>query len=136
MMMGGMAARHPEITPVLREQITNGKYKRQQDLADVLDVAGATVSRWQSGESTPSPDLWPRVEQALDLEAGTLSRAAFDAVTPSGGDELSAQVEMLGDLVVQLEKQQARHVEATNRAVRLLQERVSELSSDFEQSRR
>lgn len=44
------------------------------DLADTLGVATSGISQWTTSRATPSPDTVFRIEEALGLKPGTLSK--------------------------------------------------------------
>lgn len=46
----------------------------QRELADRLGVKQPTVSAWISGDAEPAPEIVFRIEEALELGPGTLSR--------------------------------------------------------------
>lgn len=68
-----MAARDQQVSQAIRVAIGDpaprGALAR---LAEKLGTSPANVSRWYSLQSTPDPQLWPRIEQALELPPGTL----------------------------------------------------------------
>lgn len=45
----------------------------QRALGDVLGVSGSAVGEWERGESQPTREKVPTIEQALGVEEGTLA---------------------------------------------------------------
>jgi transcriptional regulator with XRE-family HTH domain len=76
-------------------------------LAAALGVTPSSVSRWATGEDTPDMTRWPRIEEVLNLDAGTFARALGISDTEVSLrqelSELAAKVDMLQAAVEQLE---------------------------------
>jgi transcriptional regulator with XRE-family HTH domain len=76
-------------------------------LAASLGVTPSSVSRWATGEDTPDMTRWPRIEEVLNLDAGTFARALGISDTEVSLrqelSDLSAKVDMLQAAVEQLE---------------------------------
>lgn len=85
-------------------------------LAEAVGVTSASTSRWVSGQSSPDPALWPKIEAHLGLKPGTLSEAARSDL-PANRETLdiahrvelletlvSRQAEVLRELVERLER--------------------------------
>lgn len=76
-------------------------------LAAALGVTPSSVSRWATGEDTPDMTRWPRIEEVLNLDAGTFARALGISDTEVSLrqelSDLSAKVDMLQAAVEQLE---------------------------------
>jgi transcriptional regulator with XRE-family HTH domain len=76
-------------------------------LATALGVTPSSVSRWATGEDTPDMTRWPRIEEVLNLDAGTFARALGISDTEVSLrqelSDLAAKVDMLQAAVEQLE---------------------------------
>ncbi len=76
-------------------------------LATALGVTPSSVSRWATGEDTPDMSRWPRIEEVLNLDAGTFARALGISDTEVSLrqelSDLAAKVDMLQAAVEQLE---------------------------------
>jgi len=76
-------------------------------LAAALGVTPSSVSRWATGEDTPDMTRWPRIEEVLNLDAGTFARALGISDTEVSLrqelSDLAAKVDMLQAAVEQLE---------------------------------
>lgn len=46
----------------------------QRALAQLLNVSGATVALWETGETAPRVEMTAKLEKALEVEAGTFAR--------------------------------------------------------------
>jgi len=70
-------AASPEQREVFRRALQRSRTTAgmsQRDLARLLDVSPGAVSSWEAGQSAPRPHLVTQMEQALELEDGTLGR--------------------------------------------------------------
>lgn len=71
-----MAARHPAVSEAIRAAI--GEHPDRGALTQLANTVGTTVSavsRWHAVASSPTPELWPAIEQALRMPAGSLAAA-------------------------------------------------------------
>lgn len=80
---------------ILNEKLTERGASRR--LALELGTDPSNVTRWKRG-AWPDPQLWARIEQALDIPAGTL-RKASGAGTTDQVAELAVRVTMLEESV-------------------------------------
>lgn len=69
---------HPTIAAALRAQGRGSKSR----LARAVGVQPQTVTKWVSGETSPPPERWLAIEDALELPRFTLAKAAgiYDAL--------------------------------------------------------
>jgi transcriptional regulator with XRE-family HTH domain len=74
-----VAARREDVAARVRDALARTTTSRTE-LAERLGVSLATLSRWASGGSSPSPDRWATIEDLLDIDL---------TAHISGGDDLS-----------------------------------------------
>lgn len=67
-----MAARREDVASRVRDALASTTTSRS-DLSDQLGVSLATISRWASGASSPSPERWPQLEHVLGVRLSPLS---------------------------------------------------------------
>jgi transcriptional regulator with XRE-family HTH domain len=79
---------------------------KQQRLVEALGVPKSTVSNWARGLNAPEPQRWSAIEEALDLEPGSLARAAGVVMQPADAldrwAEMEATIRRQGDEIRQL----------------------------------
>lgn len=62
------------VTKVIRDALNRDGWT-QKRLADAMKVRPQTVNKWVSGENTPPYTKWRALEEALELDVGTILRA-------------------------------------------------------------
>ena len=58
--------------PIERKRLAAGL--TQTALADKVGVTPGTVSRWESGSSIPSPEMYPKLAEVLNIPAEEVVR--------------------------------------------------------------
>jgi ribosome-binding protein aMBF1 (putative translation factor) len=93
-----VAARREDVAARVRDALARTPTSRTE-LAERLGVSLATLSRWASGVSSPSPDRWSLIEEMLDVEL--VGRAPDDSEL----SRLRREVEALGEQVQEQARQ-------------------------------
>jgi transcriptional regulator with XRE-family HTH domain len=95
------------LASVIAEALQSQGRGSKAALAAALGVTPSSVSRWATGEDTPDMTRWPRIEEVLNLDAGTFARALGISDTEVSLrqelSDLSGKVDMLQAAVKQLE---------------------------------
>ncbi len=65
-------------------------------LAEATGVSNATITKWRRGDHRPEEEKWAQIEEALDLSAGDIARAAGLQV---GRDHVDERIEALAGQV-------------------------------------
>lgn len=92
------------VTTIIREAIEAEGRGAQSRVARDVGVAVQTVNKWVKGQVHPEPARWPRIEEALGLEPGTIEQRSGSRPTAADDEvvalrrevaELRAKVEWL-----------------------------------------
>ena len=83
------------VSAAIAEAVAQRGYGAKVALAHAVGVTPQTVSKWVSGQTSPTPDRWDAIEEALALARGELaSRSGYRSTSESlGVDERLTRVE-------------------------------------------
>lgn len=94
------------VAAVIRDGLSRRRGAKSE-LAHELGISPATVSKWVQGHTIPEVSRWGQVEELLELEAGSLARAAGIGVE----DEAGLLRQEVGELRLELESFMGRVLE-------------------------
>lgn len=61
------------VTTLIADAVKARGRGAQTGLANDVGVRVQTVNKWVKHQTTPAPELWPRIEQSLNMDPGTLA---------------------------------------------------------------
>lgn len=77
----------------------------------------ATVSKWATGDTRPSPALMPKIEVELDLPAGSLTGQLYGEVEMPPRSGVSERARLALEHIIEI-RERLDHVESALRAIR------------------
>jgi transcriptional regulator with XRE-family HTH domain len=64
------------VTRLIADALNERGYGAQTELAKACGVRVQTVNKWKQGQTSPEPERWPIIEQALGLDEGKIAEEA------------------------------------------------------------
>lgn len=71
----------------------------QARIARELDVEPQTVTKWKKGEMRPDRERWPRLEEILGMEPGSIRQAVIEA---TAGQEVADLPTLIVELTTEI----------------------------------
>jgi len=95
------------VTKIIRDEMRRRGNGAGSALARAVGVTPETVSKWKKGDTAPTPEKFPAIEEFFDIPTGTLRAAAGlapedDVPLMQRIDDLEAEMKVIRDLVADL----------------------------------